>query len=242
MAETYNYNELVKRYGLEPLPESVLRLTQLVSRQDANLDDIAKLIVKDGSLTARLLRAANPRAADESEYVATDVESALMRTGLGCALLLAMSTPLTMALVKTFKTMLDVKLESVNPRTLKPIEGEHLLGTIGFSGKASGQVFLRLSPSHARLVASRILGLAENELNDASDVPDAVGELLNIITGNLKSNLCDAGLPCRLTPPTVARTRDTQSKTVPGAGLERMAFNTPELTLFVDVSVNPWAD
>lgn len=241
MTETLNYNELVKRYGLEPLPESVIRLTQLVSRQDANLDDIAKLIVKDGSLTARLLRAANPRAADESEYVATDVESALMRTGLGCALLLAMSTPLTMALVKTFQTMLNVKLESVNPRTLKPIESEHMLGTIGFSGKASGQVFLRLSHAHARLVAGRILSLSDSELG-AGDIPDAVGELLNIITGNLKSNLCDAGLSCRLSPPTVMHTSDMHSKTVPGAGLERMAFKTPELTLFVDVSVNPWAD
>ena len=235
-----DYKDIARLYGLEAVPESVLRLTQLVARQDAELGEIAKVITGDQAITQRLLRAANPRAKTEQDYDVTTVEDALMRNGVGCVLLLAMGTPLTLALIKTFKTMVGEKLESVNPRTTTPFLTEHVLGTIGFSGKAKGRVYLRLSVEGARLVAAEILGLAPKDLSNRSEIDDAVGELLNIVTGNFKSNLCDAGLDCRLHTPSVTRTSSFEIETLPGAGLERMAFRAPNLVLFVDVAVNPW--
>jgi CheY-specific phosphatase CheX len=232
---------LAELYGLEPVPESVIRLTQLVARQDADLHEIAKVIAEDPAITQRLLRAANPGAKNEEEYTICTVEDALMHNGVGCVLLLAMGTPLTLALVKTFKTMLDQKLESVNPKGVTPFLTEHVLGTIRFSGKAEGQVYLRLGLDGARWIAARILGLAPKEHANRSETDDAIGELVNIVTGNFKSNLCDAGLDCRLRPPSVTRTSRFDVHTVPGAGLERMAFRAPALSLFVDVAVNPWS-
>lgn len=237
-----NYNELAKKYGIEAIPESVQRLTQLVARQDADLDQIAKVISKDQAITQRLLRAANPKANDEDEYMISTVEDALMRNGIGCVLLLAMGSPLTLALVRTFNTMIGEKLESVNPKGVTPFLSEHVLGTIGFSGKAEGKVYLRLSIEGARLVAAHVLGLPPQELKDRSEIDDAIGELLNIITGNFKSNLCDAGLDCKLHTPSVTRTSDFTVRIEPGAGLERMAFRAPDLVLFVDVTVNPFND
>ncbi len=242
MADNLNYDDLADKYGLDPVPASVMRLTQLVARQDADLDQIAKVITQDQSLTQRLLRAANPRARSDEEFLITTVEDALMRTGVGCVLLLAMGTPLTMALARTFQTMLGLKLESVHPKAVTQFPGEHLLGTIGFSGKAEGRVYLRLSPEGARRVAAGVMGMTPEELTDVAEINDAVGELLNIITGNFKSNLCDAGLDCRLHTPRVARTEGFDVPTVPGGGLERMAFRAAQLTLFVDVTVNPWND
>jgi chemotaxis protein CheX len=235
-----SYKELAQRYGLEPVPESVIRLTQLVARQDADLGEIAKVIADDQAITQRLLRAANPRAKDEDDYAVTTVEDALMRSGIGCVLLLAMGTPLSLALIRTFKTMLDQKLESVNPKGLKPFLTEHVLGTIGFSGKATGKVYFRLSVEGARLIAAEILGLTPKDLNLRSEIDDAIGELLNIVTGNFKSNLCDAGLDCRLQTPSVTHASTFEIQTPPGAGLERMAFRAPGVDLFVDVAVNPW--
>lgn len=242
MPEEVTYLDLATRYGLEPVPESVARLTKLVARQDADIDEISKVIKQDKALTQRLLRAANPRAQSDADMDIDNVEDALMRTGVGCVLLLAMGAPLTVALAKAFQTMIGMKIESVHPNSVNRFPGEHVLGTIGFSGRAEGEVFLSLSLDGSKRIAAVILGLPEAEVNPIVDVNDAVGEMLNIVTGNLKSNLCDAGLDCKLRPPEVTRVKGFKPPSVPGGGLERMAFRGPQLTMFVDVTVNPFAD
>ena len=242
MTEEPIYDEVARRYGLEPIPECVLRLTQLVSRQNGDLDEIAGFIDKDSALRRQILRLANPHAETESDYTIRTVEQALMRNGIGCVLLLAMSAPLAEALIKTFHTMLSLKLESLDARKVAPLPGSHLLGTIKFCGKASGQVFLRLSFDSAKQLAARVLGLDPKESADMDAAKDAVGELLNIMAGNFKSNLCDAGLECcRLEPPNVFSTSGFHTVVDPGCGLERMAFSAPPILLFVDARVNPWS-
>jgi CheY-specific phosphatase CheX len=242
MNDGANYQELSRRYGFAPKPESASRLTQLVARQDADVDEIAKVINKDPVLRARLLRAANPEAENEVEYAVETVEDALLRNGVGCALVLAMGTPLALALTKTFQTMLSLKLESVDRFQAEPLDGEHMLGTIEFSGKVVGHVYLRMSHASAHAIAVGVLGLAPEELNDIAEICDVVGELLNIMTGNFKSNLCDAGLDCRLTPPDVKLTTNLITPVARGSGLERMAFTAGNIHLYVDVVANPWND
>ncbi len=237
-----NYKELARQYGLEPVSESVAQLTQIVSNQDADLDLVAQIISKDAGLTKRLLRAANPTAKSEADYTIETVDAALMRKGMGAALLLAMGTPLAHALVKTFQMMLGLKLESTDARTAMTLQGEHVLGTIGFSGKAAGVVRLRLSMESARQAVASILGLDAKNVTDAGEINDTVGELLSIITGNFKSNLCDAGLDCRLQAPNVMLTTDFSAHKIPGASLEHMTFRAGSIHVFVDVQVNPWND
>jgi CheY-specific phosphatase CheX len=240
MNDGANYQELSRRYGFAPKTESASRLTQLVARQDADVDEIARVINKDPALRARLLRAANPEAENEIEYSVETVEDALMRNGVGCALVLAMGTPLALALTKTFQTMLSLKLESIDRFHAEPLEGEHMLGTIGFSGKVVGHVYFRMSRTSAQAIAGGVLGLAPEEMNDFTEICDVVGELLNIMTGNFKSNLCDAGLDCRLTSPNVRLTSDFETSVEHGSGLERMAFSVGKIHLYVDVVANPW--
>jgi len=240
MSEAINYQELARRYGLEPASDSVVELTRIVSRQDAEIEEIARIISRDAGLTRRLLRAANPRAKTEADYSVETVDAALMRNGLGCALLLAMGTPLAQALVKTFQIMLNLRLESMGPCAVLPPKGQCVLGAIGFSGKAAGVVHLRLGLESARQVAARILGLEPPQITDAGEINDAIGELLNIIAGNFKSNLCDAGLDCRLHPPRVTRASDSPAPKIPGGSMEYMAFSADRILVLVDVQVNPW--
>jgi CheY-specific phosphatase CheX len=235
------YKEIARRYGIAAMPESVSRLTQLVARQDSCVDEIVRVIEKDPALSARLLRVANPRATDESEYTVGTVDEALMRNGIGCALLLAMGTPLSLALTKTFQTMLSLTLETVDAHQLDALVGQHMLGSIGFAGKVVGHVYLRLSSTSAKAIAAGILGLAPEELG-SDEIRDAAGELLNIMTGNFKSNLCDAGLDCKLQPPRVGMTEDFSTPIEPGGGLERLAFRAGQIEIFVDVTANPFFD
>jgi CheY-specific phosphatase CheX len=74
-------------------------------------------------------------------------------------------------------------------------------GSIGLSGKVHGVVYTAFSVDLAKLIAENILGAAATE----QDVSDVVAELTNMITGNLKSQLCDLGYNCSLSIPSVVR-------------------------------------
>lgn len=67
MSENATAKQIATTNGFEDLPANVRSLTDLVSRQDAPLQDIAKIICGDANLTRRLLEAANPRATCEED-------------------------------------------------------------------------------------------------------------------------------------------------------------------------------
>ena len=77
-------------------------------------------------------------------------------------------------------------------------------GSIGLSGKVNGMVYTAFSYELAKCVAEKILGGSASE----KDVSDVVAELTNMITGNLKSQLCDTGFNCSLSIPSVVKGDD----------------------------------
>ena len=242
MAITPQTEDIAKKFGLESVPESVQRLNQLLSKRDASTEDIAKLISQDKELSARLLRAANPRAESEADYVTTTVEEALQRTGMSSALLLAMSDPLIRAVYRTFATMLKIELKAILPNAIDPFDSEHVLGEVTFAGKATGLVHLRLPKSFIPLLGDRLLGLSPADIADSDTANDVIGELCNMIVGNFKSNLCDAGLNCKLHPPAVRRTDDFVLRVQSGHLAQRLALCAPEVNLLVELHVDPWGD
>lgn len=83
----------------------------------------------------------------------------------------------------------------------QPSKLQGLIGSIGLSGKVSGIVYTAYSESLSKHVAEKILGGSAGE----QDISDVVAELTNMITGNLKSTLCDMGYNCTLSIPSVMR-------------------------------------
>jgi CheY-specific phosphatase CheX len=233
---------IARRFGLEPIPESVLRLTALIAQQDADLEAIAQVITQDPVLTTRLLRMTQRGDKSEQPSGPLAVETALMRSGLGLVFLLAMGDLLMRAMIKTFGVMLALKLDMVNPRDVTPITEEHMLCEVEFWGKAVGKIQLRLTEKTGRMLAGRMLGVEVESLSSSGEKDDAVNELANMVAGNFLSNLADAGLSCRLSVPIVYRTSEFTIRSVPRGICERMVFRSPEAKLFLDISVNPWND
>ena len=238
--DTKQYDALAKQFGFAPVAESVVRLTKIVARRSADLEEIAKLIEGDRELRARLLRVANQHATCEAEYTIETVQDALIRNGVSAVLIIAMGEPLALALQKTFQTMLSLNLEKFPAHQLVGVNGEHMRGCISFAGKITGKVYLRMTLQSARTVAAGILSCPLEEMNDPDEISDAIGELLNIMTGNFKSNLCDAGLDCKLEPPKVGITNDYTTPLDPGGSIERIAFRCGNIHPFVEVTANPW--
>ncbi|MSU64490.1 MAG: response regulator [Pedosphaera sp.] len=234
------YDDIAGRFGLEAIPESVLRLTRIIASKDASLDLIAEAISQDLVLTKRLLRAANPRYLDKAQIALSEVVAALSRTGLGFGVMLATGDALIRAVRSTFQTSLSITLQQIDVLPVPALVGTHVTGFAEFSGRANGRVQVRLSEKGASFIAGRCMGSDPEKPQSQEVIDDAVGETVTLVVGSFKSHLSNAGLNCVLTPPVVERTRDLELKTATGGVAERFGFRSPELTLFVDNSVNPW--
>ncbi len=112
---------------------------------------------------------------------------------------------MTRHLVDVFDTMLAMPAVLVPNTTLPPF-CERVTGSVGFAGEnVTGAVYLHLSAAFANRVAAAMLGLPPAERITENDVNDVVGEATNMLTGGLKSWLCDAGANCAVSTPAIIR-------------------------------------
>ena len=229
-----------QNYGLL-ISENVTRLANLVSHQDVDLGEIAKVIGEDEELTARLLHMANAKLY-LGDFEITSVEGSLARNGIGCVFLLTMGDLVKRALLKTFQTMMGIKLASVNPAKANLPSDTHVMSEVEFTGKAKGKIYLHLDQRSTGMIVSRLLGLDSDEPVTREQIADAICELTNIVGGNFLSNLSDAGLSSRLSSPKISHTAHFRVNAVGGGLSERLAFHSPEISVVIDISINPWSE
>jgi CheY-specific phosphatase CheX len=142
------------------------------------------------------------------------------------------------AFTNVFSTMLKMKVELRPEGTAANIPGERVVGSVGFAGKAIGVVYIHVSDGFAQAIASAMLGMTPGELG-THEVDDVLGEVSNMVGGNLKSSLCDAGLPCALTIPSITRGGDFHIQSMAGGRHENFAFRHESHEIFVRVDVKP---
>jgi chemotaxis protein CheX len=229
-----NADTLHAKYKLAKPPENVLRLGKLVQGAfDSNVQEIATIIKADPALSARVIRVATRGSKSDIE-----VEAAVSRIGVHQVTLVVMTELLLHAVTKTFSTMLNVALA---PRDALSSSGDEVVGCIHFKGKANGRVFLRIPCHSAEWLVPRFLG-KDLPMEPAELLPDVVGEILNIIGGNFKSNLVDAGLACSLSVPQV----DTRPGFSADTGSDEFHLALPlsaeGFGLFLDLVISPIAD
>ena len=100
-----------------------------------------------------------------------------------------------------FSTMLMVDLEDeaalINQRLSLP---SNLSSMIGLGGGIRGVLAIHCPASVAKSITSSFLGMEVDELNE--DVKDAIGEIANMVAGNLKISFADEGIDIELAIPT----------------------------------------
>jgi chemotaxis protein CheX len=109
---------------------------------------------------------------------------------------------------QVFDTMLamDIQIFAKNPPSLP--DGFRFVGTVAFTGEVSGCVNLQINDVFARLLTANLLGITADDIEGSEEVEDVIGELSNMIGGDLKSRFCDLDLPCELSVPTIASGED----------------------------------
>jgi chemotaxis protein CheX len=112
-----------------------------------------------------------------------------------------------------------------------PGDDSDLIGSVPITGAWTGSVLLRCHRDVTTGAAVRMFGMAADQLPDDL-VRDALGELTNILAGNLKGLLSGS---CRLGLPTVVRGDDLP---LPAPGCRQMlrtAFRCDTRLMFVEI-------
>ena len=79
-----------------------------------------------------------------------------------------------------------------------------MTGSVRFTGETTGHVSLAFSAGTGLIIASQLLGGGDAGEHSREAINDAIGELVNIVTGNLQSKLSDAGLKSEVGLPEVS--------------------------------------
>ena len=139
-------------------------------------------------------------------------------------------------LMDVFETMLSMKAVAAAD-TGVPHFDERVTGCVAFAGEhINGAVYLHLGTPFAGQVAAAMLGLAPEDLGEA-EVNDVVGEVTNMLTGGLKSWLCDSGAECAVSTPAIIRGSSFSIEPVPNVEREWLIFNCGENRIVIEIHV-----
>jgi chemotaxis protein CheX len=110
------------------------------------------------------------------------------------------------AVPEVFQAMVTMELSSEPTPPSLPLDPDgQIIGSVGFTGEATGIIYLYAGLGFAKVITSRMIGIEVAEVDPGDMVNDAIGELSNMVVGYVKSRLCDTGLHCTLTIPSVVR-------------------------------------
>jgi flagellar motor switch protein FliN/FliY len=139
--------------------------------------------------------------------------------------------------IELFDLMLSMKLELSDSKDGQQIEGVRAVGTVNFAGEVTGSINIQLSKTFSRIVASKMMDISLEEVRSDEQTKDVIGELCNIVAGNLKSGFCDSGLKCEISPPSITMGDDFRIETLNMARYEQFAFRFYDHDIFVQVCV-----
>ncbi|MCL2601038.1 MAG: chemotaxis protein CheX [Treponema sp.] len=115
--------------------------------------------------------------------------------------------PFVKSTLHTFKDFVGFDLVAGHPHfSGRTLDFERdISAVIGLSGVVRGAVIISMKKDFATAITDALVGSPHSELDD--DVVDAVGEIVNIIAGNIKQYV-DGGEQIVISLPTVVKGRD----------------------------------
>jgi CheY-specific phosphatase CheX len=231
--------DLRAQFKLAPVPGGVEQIAGIVKGKDtASIDQITRIINRDRQVTQRCMITAYPKA--DARENAT-LEMATTRLGLSRVISLIVADLLQQSVVETFATMAGLDLKQEDPSQMPLPPGGLLIGSVRFTGRATGDVLLAFPHDFSRFLAMTLLGGSLNDRYQPETINDAVGELVNIVTGNLQSRLSDAGLPSEMGLPEVKFQPIFPSVTILGGSSDRFYFRQANHHLGVNLCISPFS-
>ena len=114
-----------------------------------------------------------------------------------------------------FTTMLSYDVEIMEAEDVF-FDGQELVaGSVGLTGTINGMIYLYSNAVFARRITCSMFHMTDSEIQGNEMVNDVIGELSNMIVGNVKSKIETNG--CNMTIPSVVRGKDFRAMPISGA-------------------------
>jgi flagellar motor switch protein FliN len=178
-----------------------------------------------------------PVTGDSDDFNATDSLGNLKQVDVEKVNALDYKTQVTEAVIDVFDTMLSTRLETTNTIPPDSLESTRNVGSVSFAGDATGMVSIHVGDKFTRELTADMLGMEVEEVKGEAEIKDMMGELGNIVGGNLKSAFTDAGLSCALSTPSFTTGTDFMIESLNMEKYERFAFRGGDNIVFVEMGV-----
>ncbi len=174
---------------------------------------------------------------DGDDFSLTDSLSRLKHVDIEKINALDIKTRVSEAVIDVFDTMLSAQLEPTDSISSESLENLRNVGSVCFAGDATGMVSIHVGDNFTRELAADMLGMEIEELEGDEEIKDMMGELGNIVGGNLKSAFTDAGLTCALSTPSFTSGSDFKIESLNMEKYERFAFQCDDNIVFVEMGL-----
>ncbi len=135
-----------------------------------------------------------------------------------------------------FDTMLSMHVDESSNGSESLNNVNRIVGSVSFAGEVMGNISIHIGSDFAKTITAAMLGMEEEEIEDDEEVHDVIGELSNMIGGDLKSRFCDAGIPCQLSIPYTTSGSDFKIESLGWSRFEQFVFNNQTNLGVVEVS------
>ena len=137
-------------------------------------------------------------------------------------------------LIETFDAMMSMALEADDDSVPTGLDDSRMVGAIHFGGEVVGVISFNLSEVFTRTVTAAMLGIKDDEIKSSDELKDVIGELANIVAGNLKTEFLDAGLTCVISTPSITSGSDYKIDPVDIAPPVKFTFRYQDEYLLVE--------
>lgn len=128
--------------------------------------------------------------------------------------------------------MLDVAGEDLTAQGKRQIQS-NITSMIGLGGGIRGMLAVHCPAKVAKSITSQFLGMEVEELD--ADVKDAIGEIANMIAGNLKISFAGAGVAVELAIPTSVIGESFRVTGITGATRHYISFQLESGSFWVEL-------
>ena len=134
----------------------------------------------------------------------------------------------------TGMVMMDILVAGEPLETMGPLK-QSITGMVGLAGTHKGVLAVHFPRKVALAVTSNFLGMEVEEINE--DVQDAIGEIANMLGGNLKTILSDRGKDIHLSLPSTIFGDEYAFSSQAEVDQIILPFQTPAGMFYVEVEL-----